>query len=130
LRKTSDIYGREAFAIVNPYRIAEIENYPVLKKYFDGRFNENFGTPQNHFSPFLVATYLGFEPASVSACTATLFDNIMTSSRSAAAGTLHSEGKLAHDSLRDRSNIVLLQEQLPEVSRLLDAEEGERDCIS
>ena len=32
LRKTSDMYGREAFAIVNPYRISEIENYPVLQK--------------------------------------------------------------------------------------------------
>ena len=124
------MYGREAFAIVNPYRISEIENYPVLEKYFDGRFNENFGSPQNHFSPFLAATYMGFEPAGVSICAATIYDKILASSLASEAGLIEIATNQDGAVEPAPDKIVLLEEQLPQIKQFLQLDEKSRNCVS
>ncbi len=104
-------------------------------RYFDGRFNENFGTPQRHFSPFLVATYMGFEPKAIASCAATLFDRITATSAAAAAGrsldvTNPDQSVMARvlEQLGSPTGVVLLEEQLEEVKLLLDQDEAVRQC--
>lgn len=141
LRKEIQLSGGEppliTGPIVNPHRIAEIENYFILENYFDGRFNENFGSPDRHFSPLLVATSMGFEPKSISSCTSNLFAHILISSTAIANHKSVIESNASYDNtavhneldLSQYQNIVLLEEQLQELTHLLDLDDDMRKCL-